>query len=631
MCLFDWISGQVERKVESIRKAEEERVAAEKKWLANPYGMDPELQKRLVAEATKKREDDIAKQLAKLPSFFDPNEDHRRDSIEFQQRKSREEETRKKADQEFEARKRQRAADLRAGRQIKPTPAEPAKIVSYSLPVPGKSSSCLLKDGLPRKPKTGPHPSRILPPKLNSDIINKVLHADAPDVHLTNPTPIPGSLHFLRNDPDFLQMRDAIQQQPVLMPKFMEKIRRGNPGLSLLVFQNTAEFRRLLAEVGPDMKTLPAELRFLEDDPTFIDMRKQIQRKPECLGEAMKTLVENYPFQAAVIACGEGYFIEWLNTGSSVRIDPATLTSDIPVDTEMEIHTHPENNHIAKLGFLRTQFDFLRTRHIYQARPDMLKWLAGKFIADHPELSSIVISNEAEFLHLMDEGFVPPERRFFEPSHANDDPFSNSVTSQNLREATENAKAYTRQVEYPLHARGFYGPAHADEDTVPNSLTSQKLREAAENAKEYTRREAKYPSHVRFTDSTIRRDNTMDNSLTGSDPFLQPPTQTPPRNTDASKNPFSVRKTARWTSVLSGLGPAGRFTPPSTSSVGSKAPEADAPFPSNFVSDKKVTFSSGVDIFATNRMFAQTSNSATEDFQAAVVDFRKNRKKFSHR
>lgn len=50
MGLFDWISNQVDTQVERIQQAEKERLEAKKKWLANPYGMDPELQERLVAE-----------------------------------------------------------------------------------------------------------------------------------------------------------------------------------------------------------------------------------------------------------------------------------------------------------------------------------------------------------------------------------------------------------------------------------------------------------------------------------------------------------------------------------------------------------------------------------------------------
>lgn len=50
MGILDWISNQIDEQIKHIQRTEQDRLAAEKQWLANPYGMDPELQKRLVAE-----------------------------------------------------------------------------------------------------------------------------------------------------------------------------------------------------------------------------------------------------------------------------------------------------------------------------------------------------------------------------------------------------------------------------------------------------------------------------------------------------------------------------------------------------------------------------------------------------
>lgn len=50
MGLFDWVSNYFDKQAELLEQARKENQEAEKKWLANPYGMDPELQERLVAE-----------------------------------------------------------------------------------------------------------------------------------------------------------------------------------------------------------------------------------------------------------------------------------------------------------------------------------------------------------------------------------------------------------------------------------------------------------------------------------------------------------------------------------------------------------------------------------------------------
>ena len=55
-------------------------------------------------------------------------------------------------------------------------------------------------------------------------------------------------LEFLRNDPQFLQLRAAIQQNPNLLPPLIEQIGQANPELFTLLDQHKEAFIELLNE-----------------------------------------------------------------------------------------------------------------------------------------------------------------------------------------------------------------------------------------------------------------------------------------------------------------------------------------------------------------------------------------------
>jgi UV excision repair protein RAD23 len=55
-------------------------------------------------------------------------------------------------------------------------------------------------------------------------------------------------LEFLRNDPQFLQLRSAIQQNPNLLPPLLEQIGQANPELFAVLDQHREAFIDLLNE-----------------------------------------------------------------------------------------------------------------------------------------------------------------------------------------------------------------------------------------------------------------------------------------------------------------------------------------------------------------------------------------------
>lgn len=66
------------------------------------------------------------------------------------------------------------------------------------------------------------------------------------------------SLDFLRNNPQFQQLRQVVQQQPAMLEPILQQVAAGNPQLGNLILQNQEAFMALLAEdVGDDDVQLP--------------------------------------------------------------------------------------------------------------------------------------------------------------------------------------------------------------------------------------------------------------------------------------------------------------------------------------------------------------------------------------
>lgn len=65
------------------------------------------------------------------------------------------------------------------------------------------------------------------------------------------------NLEFLRNNPQFQQLRQVVQQQPQMLEPILQQVAAGNPQLAAIIQQNPEHFMQLLAEDGDDDVALP--------------------------------------------------------------------------------------------------------------------------------------------------------------------------------------------------------------------------------------------------------------------------------------------------------------------------------------------------------------------------------------
>ena len=56
-------------------------------------------------------------------------------------------------------------------------------------------------------------------------------------------------MNFLRNNPQFQQIRQIVQQQPAMLEPILQQVAEGNPQLAQMIGQNQEQFLQLLAEV----------------------------------------------------------------------------------------------------------------------------------------------------------------------------------------------------------------------------------------------------------------------------------------------------------------------------------------------------------------------------------------------
>ena len=66
-----------------------------------------------------------------------------------------------------------------------------------------------------------------------------------------------GNLDFLRNNPQFQQLRQIVQQQPRMLEPILQQVGAGNPQLARLIGDNPEQFLRLLSEDTGDDTPLP--------------------------------------------------------------------------------------------------------------------------------------------------------------------------------------------------------------------------------------------------------------------------------------------------------------------------------------------------------------------------------------
>lgn len=66
-----------------------------------------------------------------------------------------------------------------------------------------------------------------------------------------------GNLDFLRNNPQFQQLRQIVQQQPQMLEPILQQVGAGNPQLAQLIASRPEEFLELLAEDHDEDAALP--------------------------------------------------------------------------------------------------------------------------------------------------------------------------------------------------------------------------------------------------------------------------------------------------------------------------------------------------------------------------------------
>lgn len=66
-----------------------------------------------------------------------------------------------------------------------------------------------------------------------------------------------GDLDFLRNNPQFQQLRQLVQQQPHMLEPILQQVGQGNPGLAQLIADHPEQFLSLLSEDHDDDTPLP--------------------------------------------------------------------------------------------------------------------------------------------------------------------------------------------------------------------------------------------------------------------------------------------------------------------------------------------------------------------------------------
>ena len=66
-----------------------------------------------------------------------------------------------------------------------------------------------------------------------------------------------GNLDFLRNNAQFQQLRQVVQQQPQMLEPILQQLGAGNPQLAQLIANNPDQFLNLLGEDGDDDMPLP--------------------------------------------------------------------------------------------------------------------------------------------------------------------------------------------------------------------------------------------------------------------------------------------------------------------------------------------------------------------------------------
>ena len=99
------------------------------------------------------------------------------------------------------------------------------------------------------------------------------------------PGALGGNLDFLRNNPQFQQLRQIVQSQPTMLEPILQQVGAGNPQLAQLIGQNPEQFLQLLAEDTEGDTPLPPgaqEISVTEEERNAIErVSRYVPELPE--------------------------------------------------------------------------------------------------------------------------------------------------------------------------------------------------------------------------------------------------------------------------------------------------------------------------------------------------------------
>jgi UV excision repair protein RAD23 len=95
-----------------------------------------------------------------------------------------------------------------------------------------------------------------------------------------------GTLDYLRNNPQFQQLRQVVQQQPQMLEPILNQLAAGNPELAARISQSPEEFLALLSEDADDDAALPPGAQAIsvtEEEREAIERVSVYARQRTCL------------------------------------------------------------------------------------------------------------------------------------------------------------------------------------------------------------------------------------------------------------------------------------------------------------------------------------------------------------
>jgi len=91
------------------------------------------------------------------------------------------------------------------------------------------------------------------------------------------------SLDFLRNNPQFQQLRQVVQQQPQMLEPILQQVVAGNPQVAQMINQNPEQFMQLLAEDVGDDAALPSGVQPISVSEEERDAIERVSYTNHCL------------------------------------------------------------------------------------------------------------------------------------------------------------------------------------------------------------------------------------------------------------------------------------------------------------------------------------------------------------